>query len=1511
MNTTKSWNKCSLNRNRALTGLLVVAGWLLGVGQVWAQVASGQSSGSAQSPGGDSVVQIVADMASLSAVPPSEVPKYATFWLAIPAAGPNGILALPLPFPPADPNQTVFAITPDGQQFLVDGTANQTFPTTAHVGRTVSSATAASVAQAQINTLLALVNQIQGINAAQGTAARFGIAHPDSPGGGSGGGDGISNSYSYTINSNLLWIQITNICDGIVYANLFQGTDSVYGVFSTTNLALDFSLWQPETEVWPTDTNCTPFTVATLGRQDLFLRAMDWTGVDSDADGVPDWWDWLYFGGTTMNTGGQDYSGSGYTFAQDYSNNTPPTVFQYTGVMVTNNYVNSSLVPLQLNVAGFPYYIATLVDATNFADGVWNAYSSTNVTAYLGTTEGWHNVWIGLRGHGDAPSSAVWQGQSLNLELTPPAVVITSPASGTVSVSAIQLTGYASEALSSITYEVSNAVQLLTGQTGYITSQFFDTNVLEFTTNYFQCYNVPLAPGANTVAVHATDLAGNTTTVTENYTVDYSTDNTAPVLSILWPPAGASISASSFTVQAQVDDITANVTAAITGANGDSSSVPVTIEQNGTAWAQLPLLAATNTLTLTATDAAGNKSIVSSTLYQSSVMVTVTPLVANQLNQSSVDVTGTVSDPTDAVVVNGVQAYYVDDAGDWEADGVPVSATGTATMIVQVYMGDPVLLGQVSVNQAQPATVALADWSQVLSFQDPWSDENTSVGWDSQVGGSYNYWGTITGEEYPFASHSYNVTGPLSTNLVLPPAWECAAFNESISGWEVDNATQSKVVIIPPGQGQLGTTNLYLVYASAMNFSYVSFRYSGQPVEFSYYEAAGDLALPPEWLQIQHHTLVNSGITNTDGSVWGCTLISAAAAASPDVTPLAMQVYGVNDYTFNVQALDVTHVWAVDANRDGTIAFDGTHQTSASRPYRFWVNDASESGDISTAANAVPGASSPNCALNNVNGRSDLVNFIPVALNLSSIMQLMPPTNGWEYHLSQADSAVKFVYTSLTTGNAFDYLTDATNSSGYGVNTNEAAYAADTVQVSPSGASGTVLDTNWLAMVQSNGGNGVVLMEGCTTSTAPLVLELWRRDQNGVDHELGGVPLYLSLSEVEQMYRWVNLRHVTGETETRATDTSQPANYPDSTSDGKQFVFVHGYNVNESQARGWSAEIFKRLYQSGSHAMFTAVTWYGEEGQWPVFGITPDYYENVVNAFDTASNLASVVNSLPGQKYIAGHSLGNMVVSSAVVDWGLNVNAYIMIDAAVAMEAYDAGVGINMNLVPTPFWPNYHTNLWASEWFSLFTNDSRTNLTWRGRFGNIPNAYNYYSSTENVLADADAPHNVLTISLRARNQQFAWVNQEMLKGSWASAIITVFSESEAGWGLGNYSHLSLQDANSLTTAQLQTNSVFESFDDTVLYDINNGSAEAAKPAVREKVLADGIPALSNAAGGTFLGINFGVVNADRNMNSYKGLNMNGLWPRSGDDWEHSDIVSIAYSFNYAVFNQIVTDGGLR
>jgi hypothetical protein len=59
--------------------------------------------------------------------------------------------------------------------------------------------------------------------------------------------------------------------------------------------------------------------------------------------------------------------------------------------------------------------------------------------------------------------------------------------------------------------------------------------------------------------------------------------------------------------------------------------------------------------------------------------------------------------------------------------------------------------------------------------------------------------------------------------------------------------------------------------------------------------------LPPEWLQINGQTLINSGVTNADGSVWGLTVVSAPSGATVDVTPTVTHALTNNDYTFTVQ----------------------------------------------------------------------------------------------------------------------------------------------------------------------------------------------------------------------------------------------------------------------------------------------------------------------------------------------------------------------------------------------------------------------------------------------------------------------------------------------------------------------------------------------------------------------------------------------------------------------------------
>ena len=773
----------------------------------------------------------------------------------------------------------------------------------------------------------------------QSRAMATGVPSPGDDGYGDGGG--YTSSYvPCTFDTNNLWLEITNVANGLAYLNLHNSTNQIYAIWSASNLLAE---WNVETEVWP-DTNqnqtVTPFTVPTLERQNLFVRAQDWTDVLGDG-GIPLWWYWLYFGRTDLLATNLNSVGSTLLF--DYTNNFDPNILVFS-IVVTNQYVNTSspVLPLILG-GGSAFDMAVLVNDANHADAVWQPFNS-NVVVNLNGGDGGYDVRVGLR-KSPANTNQVWDNAYVHLILdtVPPLLVVTNPMPGMVSQSPIQLQGYANEPLSGLTFDVSNATGIFTNQTGYLTGLFYDDNLSAYTTNYFQCPDIGLGNGTNFITLHATDLAGNTANV--SLMLDYVPNNNSPVLNVIWPLDGAQISDNNFTVQAQTDDNTSTVMAVITDSNGNTNTVSGLVEQNGTIWVQnLPLAAGANQLTLTVENASAS-STTNLTVYQSGVLVTVAPLTADQLNQTSIAVTGTISEPGDTVTVNGVQATVDPDDGTWEAEGVPVSAYGTAIIDVEVYAGNtsnfahnnlrftPLdgttagnSIGSHISNQTQPVAVKMAsyfarkssDTTAILIYPDFMNYEGNvpvwypgyiyivlgssvnTANWAVGVGGTQHFYGC--NDELGYFD-MWNEIGPTQSDQSdlgvwggLWSGWESADDSGTYSGnstgiWSKTSRTQ--VVIAPAGQEPAGQTNSYLVLASALE------------VADGMYSGNGVIPLPPEWLQINGQPLINSGITNDDSSVSGAAIVQALAGTTTNITPVATQHYNYNDILFNNQVFQL------------------------------------------------------------------------------------------------------------------------------------------------------------------------------------------------------------------------------------------------------------------------------------------------------------------------------------------------------------------------------------------------------------------------------------------------------------------------------------------------------------------------------------------------------------------------------------------------------------------------------
>jgi hypothetical protein len=857
----------------------------------------------------DSIVQVAADAEGLVQVSPADLPIGGTYFWVLPGGS-----AVPMPCPPQNSSALIYQITDN--QFLADETGGQVVVNTRLQG---ANSTVASAVAAQANAVINLITQVEAKAASQQmrTMARaMGMDSPSLPfptgDAGDGSDDFTNNYFFYSFDTNQLWLEITNVSNGFAYVNLHNGTNLVYAILSTTNLSTPFTNWQVETEVWPTDTNCMPFNFPTFGRQDLFLRAEDWTGVTENGNTTPDWWFWLYYGTTALSDTNLDSTGN-HTLLHDYTNGIDPNPISF-AFLFPNQFVSTNRVSGFATVlSGVPSYLAVLVNDTNQTDAVWQPYTSSNIVATLGSTNGNYNVYVGLRGL-PPDATQTWQRATVTLYAAAPLLTLTNPATSSVSQSPIQLQGYASHPLDSLMFDVSNAAGVFTNQTGFLTGQFYDPNQLAYTTNYFECSGVILNSGTNLITLHATDWAGNATNL--SFTLDYSVNTNPPALSLIWPQDGTLISGSNFTLQAQVNDPTVTITAAVNG-----STTPGLVEQNGLVWVQNLLVnAGTNAVTLTASNAFGGVTVANFNVVENDIGLVINPLTSGWLNQSAVYVNGYIGDPIDdSVWVNGVQATVNDD-GSWDAYAVPVNPTGTATLQVQVYVGDPALFGEQTLNQPQPTTVVLAGYSYVSNIRSssPTSWDTYTINWAFDSGGTYDVSGYNPLNEDPGSQNYHSeadlpADGPGFTDPGLGLTWDYFSADTTYlnSGNPVDfqRSSQAQVMIAPSGQQPAGTTNVYLVLAGASEFS--------DPVQ-NVGEDPGDLPLPPEWLAYQGQALVNTGITNENGEVLGAMLVSAPAGTTPMITPTITQFYYNKAASFDAQLTNVMKIVDATSGQDLT-----------------------------------------------------------------------------------------------------------------------------------------------------------------------------------------------------------------------------------------------------------------------------------------------------------------------------------------------------------------------------------------------------------------------------------------------------------------------------------------------------------------------------------------------------------------------------------------------------------------
>ncbi len=540
---------------------------------------------------------------------------------------------------------------------------------------------------------------------------------PTPPGDGGSGGSPSTNGISYSFDTNGLWLEMVDVStNGYADLNLHNATNQIYAIWGTSDLT---GGWTALTEVWPTNASIMPFTVPLTNQQTLFMQAEDWTGVTENGNTTPDWWFWEYFGTTALSDTNLDSQGN--TLLSDYQNGIDPNVINFS-VNVTNQYVNCSSPPAMVTVtAGVPYYYSVLVDNTNQADANWIPYTSSTIAINLNGVAGWHRVLVGLKGL-PLIAQQTWDCLLMDVEMTPPSIVVTNPAVGAVTTPMIQLQGYSTEALLSLSYNLSNASGVWTNRPGYVIDQQFDTGstnglAFGFGTNYFQCFGIPLASGTNLITLFASDLAGNTATTNLVYVLVPNTN--PPIINLQWPQDGTSVSGNNCTIRGMLSDPFATITAQAVN-SGLTNTLIGLVELTGSFWIQnVPLGSGTNYLSIISSNANGYETITNIGVIQSSQTLTIDSFTFNAPQSPTATVICSFGDSNAVVTVNGIQATN-NGGGTWTAQYVPTGDSSTVVFSACATSdGSPASGEQVEDETANISGIVLAEYMHIGDYKSP------------------------------------------------------------------------------------------------------------------------------------------------------------------------------------------------------------------------------------------------------------------------------------------------------------------------------------------------------------------------------------------------------------------------------------------------------------------------------------------------------------------------------------------------------------------------------------------------------------------------------------------------------------------------------------------------------------------------------------------------------------------------------------------------------------------------
>lgn len=613
-----------------------------------------------------------------------------------------------------------------------------------------------------------------------------------------------------------------------------------------------------------------------------------------------------------------------------------------------------------------------------------------------------------------------------------------------------------------------------------------------------------------------------------------------------------------------------------------------------------------------------------------------------------------------------------------------------------------------------------------------------------------------------------------------------------------------------------------------------------------------------------------------------------------------------------------------DMNRDGKINETDDSLVLNGRPFRYWMNQCKIDGDVwaepslfEKICDAV--VNSENWNDKRVNGRYDLINFFPIAVDMEPFAKYWG-SNRFSCRITEADAGKAFncVLVGKRWGEVGGLQTsDCKTTAG------QELYAAD---VCPISSDGFVISASQYI---SLGSSSCVLMLEAGNRSKGLGIDIYEGE-----NKILGYTLPMSISPVDEMFRFVSIRDGLENPNMDFNGVDAPANCPDSEMKKQDVFFMHGFNVSEEGARNWNREMFKRFWLAGCNARYWGVTW---PGDWHATSSAFNglhYQRDVRQAMMCAPVLARLINTYGHDSVVLGHSLGNMITSEALLK-GAKAKTYFMLDAAVASEAYRGELQGASDDVLAKYrpedWNGYDKRCWTANWYSWFVNDTeddRRHLGWVDHFKPLLEkddltVYNFYSSGDEVFAENDTvpwlasgvfnwpalnlewPFYHPNLSLDA----YPWQKQETFKG-----VNPVGGSLSAGWGFhlvgdktraGGVRKFTIEEANQMMKSGIIKEIPIFNHDVSAMFFKEISDFDKAD------ILASYVPAVSSPAG---------KVPTFMREDDYFDMNIkfqgNGWGRANGDDeeiqpWLHSDIKNMAYFYVHQAFLKILELGEMK